>query len=88
MTEKARPTGRWLSRGKVVGVELRQIRVPLTLRTETRIYGSEVVDALLPGKTSKLQIIRTVPQTDTGGWDEYSKALERTWVKELGKMVP
>ena len=30
----------------------------------------------------------TVPQTDTGGWDENSKALERTRVKELGKMVP
>ena len=30
----------------------------------------------------------TVPQTDTGGRDEYSQALERTWVKELGKIVP
>ena len=30
----------------------------------------------------------TVPETDTGGRDEYSKALERTRVKELGKMVP
>ena len=30
----------------------------------------------------------TVPQTDTGGWDENSKALERTLVKELGKLVP
>ena len=30
----------------------------------------------------------SVPQTDTGGWDENSKALERTRVKELGKMVP
>ena len=31
---------------------------------------------------------QTVPQTNTGRWDEYSKALERTRVKELGKMVP
>ena len=30
----------------------------------------------------------TVPQTDTGGWDENSKALEKTLVKELGKLVP
>lgn len=30
----------------------------------------------------------TVPQTDTGGLDENSKALERTRMKELGKMVP
>ena len=30
----------------------------------------------------------TVPQTDTGGQGENPKALERTRVKELGKMVP
>ena len=30
----------------------------------------------------------TVPQTDTGGQDENSKALERTRVKELGKIAP
>ena len=30
----------------------------------------------------------TVPQTDTGGWVENTKALERTRVKELGKMAP
>jgi hypothetical protein len=29
-----------------------------------------------------------VPQTDTGGRVENTKALERTRVKELGKMVP
>ena len=32
------------------------------------------------------QVARTVPQTDTGGRDEKSKALERTRAKELGKM--
>ena len=45
---------------------------------------SEVV----PRKASKLQSNETVPQTDTGGRDEYSKALERTREKELGKLVP
>jgi hypothetical protein len=45
---------------------------------------SEVV----PRKASKLQSNETVPQTDTGGRDEYSKALERTREKELGKFVP
>ncbi len=30
----------------------------------------------------------TVPETDTGGLVEYTQALERTRVKELGKMVP
>ena len=28
-----------------------------------------------------------VPQTDTGSWVEYTKALERFAVKELGKIV-
>ena len=32
--------------------------------------------------------IETVPQTDTGGQDENSKALERTQEKELGKLAP
>ena len=32
--------------------------------------------------------LRTVPQTDTGGQVENTKALERTRVKELGKMAP
>ncbi len=31
---------------------------------------------------------RTVPKTDTGGWGENPKALEKTLVKELGKLVP
>ena len=31
---------------------------------------------------------RTVPETDTGGLVEYTKALERTTLKELGKMPP
>lgn len=42
----------------------------------------------VPRKASKLQSYETVPQTDTGGRDEYSKALERTREKELGKLVP
>jgi hypothetical protein len=48
----------------------------------------EVIDAMLPRKFSMLQVMRTVPQTDTGGRDENSKALERTRVKELGKLTP
>ena len=48
----------------------------------------EVTDTLLPGKATKLQLYKTVPQTDTGGKDENSKALERTREKELGKLAP
>ncbi len=32
--------------------------------------------------------LMTVPQTDTGGLVEYTKALERMVLKELGKMPP
>ena len=54
----------------------------------TSSIASEVVDALLPRKASKLQSRGIVPKTDTGGQVENTKALERTWVKELGKMAP
>ena len=45
----------------------------------------------MPGFQEKLLSVRlqtTVPQTDTGGQVENTQALERTRVKELGKMVP
>ena len=45
----------------------------------------------MPGfqeKPLSIRLCESVPQTDTGGRDENSKALERTRVKELGKMVP
>ena len=48
----------------------------------------EVTDPTLPGKASKHQITRTVPQSDTGRQGENPKALERTWVKELGNIAP
>ena len=39
-------------------------------------------------KTSMLENRKTVPQTDTGRREEYSKVLEITLAKELGKMTP
>lgn len=39
-------------------------------------------------KPLSFRLCATVPQTDTGGQGENPKALERTRVKELGKMVP
>ena len=44
-----------------------------------------VCSEIVPGNSS---IIKTVPETDTGGQVEYTKALERTMLKELGKMPP
>jgi hypothetical protein len=39
----------------------------------------------LPGNSSH---DKTVPETDTGGLVEYTKALERMMLKELGKLLP
>ena len=39
---------------------------------------------IIPGNSSGIQ---TVPETDTGGLVEYTKALERTMLKELGKLL-
>ena len=44
-----------------------------------------VCSEVVPGNSS---IIKTVPQTDTGGQVEHTKALERTMLKELGKLHP
>ena len=53
--------------------------------------SSTELEWLMPCFQEKLLSFRlrvTVLQTDTGGQDENSKALERTRVKELGKIVP
>ena len=47
----------------------------------------QVAEPMLPRKASS-EFRATVPQTDTGGWVEYTKANGRTLVKELGKMTP
>ena len=39
----------------------------------------------LPGNSPH---IKTVPETDTGGLVEHTQALERTVLKELGKLPP
>ncbi len=53
--------------------------------------GSTEPEWLTPCFQEKLlsfSLQKTVLQTDTGGQGEYPKALERTRVKELGKIVP
>ena len=49
---------------------------------------SQLINSMLPRKASGGDDLVSVPQTDTGGWGEYPKALERTLVKELGKLAP
>ena len=52
------------------------------------LLGDEVIDARLPRKASKLQVEIGRTKTDTGGRGENPKALERTRMKELGKIAP
>ena len=66
---------------------LRQIRARNSRGRDERSCSAKQSE-VVPRKASKLQSYETVPQTDTGGRDEYSKALERTREKELGKLVP
>jgi hypothetical protein len=48
-----------------------------------------VIDPKLPRKAANcVEDLMTVPQTDSGGQVENTKALERTQVKELGKLTP
>ena len=47
----------------------------------------EVPEAMPPRKASR-EVGRARTKTDTGRWVEYTKALERTLVKELGKLTP
>ena len=44
--------------------------------------------ALLPRKTSNRTTVRIRTKTDTGRRGEYPQALERTVLKELGKLTP
>jgi hypothetical protein len=46
------------------------------------------VDAMPARKASRLESQVSVPQTDTGGLVENTKADERTFLKELGKLTP
>ena len=53
------------------------------------LCAHELSDPRLPRKApTELTAVVSVPQTDSGGREEYSKARERTLVKELGKMTP
>ena len=55
----------------------------------TWVLRSEVTDPMLPRKAAGCyDRLVTVPQTDSGGPVENTKALERTLVKELGNLTP
>ena len=48
----------------------------------------EVVEPSCQEKPLSVESRVSVPQTDTGRWVEYTKAIGRTLVKELGKLTP
>ena len=48
----------------------------------------KLIDPILTRKPTKRDTKVIVPQTDTGRQGENPEALERTLVKELGKMTP
>ena len=81
------------SRFKAVGWSCWQIRNSMRPRAYDERGTSvspEVADPMLPRKSSYTvkNFILTVPQTNSGGQVENTKALERTVVKELGKLQP
>ena len=58
-------------------------------RVDDEGLRAEVIDPMLPRKAAGcVEGLVTVPQTDSGGQVENTKALERTLVKELGKLIP
>ena len=63
--------------------------VSISRGNEEGACAHQLGDRPLPRKASvELTARATVPQTDTGGRGEDPKALERTRLKELGKMTP
>ena len=53
------------------------------------LCAHELSNPMLPRKAPvELTAVVTVPQTNTGGRGEDPKAIERTLLKELGKMTP
>ena len=57
---------------------------------EERPMASQIGCTSAPEKSFNAGLMTkvTVPETDTGGRGEYPKALEKTLVKELGKLTP
>ena len=51
-------------------------------------FVPEVVKPNCQEKPLSVDPLVPVPQTDTGGWVENTKAIGRTLVKELGKITP
>ena len=73
----------------VLGQLSRPARRKLAIKAETgcRDVMSEVLEAMPPRKAPR-EIPRARTKTDTGGQVENTKVIEKTLVKELGKIAP
>ncbi len=60
----------------------------VTPRHEWEGLAHKLTVSMLPRKASMRDLQVTVPQTDTGRWGENPQVLDRTVVKELGKIAP
>ena len=73
---------------KRVGLRARQIPLSGMPRRESVTVRSEVIDSRLPRKASKYSSCKPYRKPTQVGGCKCTKALERTLVKELGKMTP
>ena len=79
-----------MSRFKPVGGRSRKIHSSISTPrgdVESRRLVKPVSPCFLEKPRREIHLV-TVPQTDTGRRAEHAKALERTVVKELGKLTP
>ena len=77
-----------MSRFKRVVVPDRQIRRAEMRRDDESPSETKWLIPCFQEKPLSFSHRVTVPQTDTGGQVENTKALERTQEKELGKLIP
>lgn len=82
------PAAAVVVRGQACSPHPRQIRGALRVRRDGGARWGRTRWFPLPRKASARGAAAPVPQTDTGGQVENTKAIERILVKELGKLLP
>jgi hypothetical protein len=78
---------RWSSTDNPVGGTLGKSGVHILREGMSVSVSWQVVEPMPPRKASR-EWERTRTKTDTGGQVEHTEVIERTFVKELGKIVP
>ena len=86
-TGKDKRTVALVVHGQPSRTDPRKIRGPQVREGTSAGFGRPVADSMPPRKASR-EWERARTKTDTGGQVEHTKVIERTLVKELGKMAP